>query len=85
MAKKARSPSQRGEKTKAGFIPAEISTPDIPDYVVVELRYEAPVAFSAARFSAPADLLVQRGGGSRRWRDLRGRARGQRHLPVWAG
>lgn len=52
--KKAKSPSQRGEKTKAGFIPAELSPSDIPDYVVVELRYEAPVAVSRAKFVAPA-------------------------------
>ncbi len=53
-AKKAKSPSQPGQKTKAGFLSAELSASDIPDYVVVELRYEAPVAFSAARFAAPA-------------------------------
>jgi subtilisin family serine protease len=53
-ARRARSPSQRGERTKAGFIPAEISETKIPDYVVVELRYEAPVAFGATKFSAPA-------------------------------
>jgi subtilisin family serine protease len=54
MAKKRRSTSQRGQWTKAGFIPAELSESDIPDYVVVELRYEAPVAFRAGRFAAPA-------------------------------
>jgi hypothetical protein len=54
MAKKPRSTSQRGQWTKAGFIPAELSESDIPDYVVIELRYEAPVAFSAAKFAAPA-------------------------------
>lgn len=52
--KKARSRRQVGQKTKAGLVAAGISAPDIPDYVVVELRYEAPVAFSAARFGAPA-------------------------------
>src|SRR5712692_8688234 len=57
--KKARSTSQPGQKTKAGFIPAEISASDIPDYVVVELRYEAPVAFSAAKFAAPAAAARQ--------------------------
>jgi subtilisin family serine protease len=46
--------SQTGRDTKAGFVSTEIEAPDIPDYVVVELRYESPVAFSAARFSAPA-------------------------------
>jgi len=59
MAKKRRSTSQRGERTRAGFIPAELSESDIPDYVVVELRYEAPVAFRAARFAAPAAAAPQ--------------------------
>jgi subtilisin family serine protease len=59
MAKKARRSSQPGQKSKAGFIPAEISASDIPDYVVVELRYEAPVAFSAAKFAAPAAAAPQ--------------------------
>lgn len=46
--------SLTGKDTKAGFVSTEFETPDIPDYVVVELRYESPVAFSASRFSAPA-------------------------------
>src|SRR5262245_24211621 len=49
-----KSTSQIAKKTKAGFVSAEVSELDVPDYVVVELRYEAPVAFSATRFSAPA-------------------------------
>lgn len=52
--KKAKSTSHSGQKTKAGFIPAGVSASDIPDYVVVELRYEAPVAFGASKFAAPA-------------------------------
>ena len=59
MAKKRKSPSQRGERTRAGFIPAEVSKLDVPDYVVAELRYEAPVAFTAARFAAPAEAAPQ--------------------------
>jgi len=52
--KKAKSTSQPGEKTKAGYVPADIPVVDTSDYVIVELRYEAPVAFTAARFGAPA-------------------------------
>jgi subtilisin family serine protease len=59
MAKKRGSPSQRGERTKAGFIPAETAEVDVPDYVVVELRYEAPVAIAAAKFAAPAAAAPQ--------------------------
>jgi hypothetical protein len=51
---KARQASQPARKTKAGLVAAEIPAADIPDYVVVELRYEAPVAFTASRFAAPA-------------------------------
>jgi hypothetical protein len=53
-ARKSKSTGQFGRKTAAGFVAADISEADIPDYVVVELRYEAPVAFSATRFAAPA-------------------------------
>ena len=54
MPKKQPKSSQPGQQTKAGFVPADVSTKDVPDYVVVELRYEAPVAFAAGRFGAPA-------------------------------
>jgi subtilisin family serine protease len=54
-AKKARkSRSTSATKTRAGFVSTATADTDIPDYVVVELRYEAPVAFSAKRFAAPA-------------------------------
>ena len=53
-AKSSRRPSQPARKTKAGLVAAEIPAADVPDYVVVELRYEAPVAFTASRFAAPA-------------------------------
>ena len=54
-ARKARKSRSTGAaKTKAGFVSAATDDADIPDYVVVELRYEAPVAFSARRFAAPA-------------------------------
>jgi subtilisin family serine protease len=52
--KARRSRSTVATKTRAGFVSTATSDTDIPDYVVVELRYEAPVAFSAKRFSAPA-------------------------------
>ena len=51
--------SRTGHDTKAGFVSTEIETPDVPDYVVVELRYESPVAFSRSRFSAPAAAAPQ--------------------------
>ena len=38
----------------AGFRMGEYDRPDVPDYVVVELRYEAPVAYTAAKFVASA-------------------------------
>ena len=51
--------SAQGIRTKAGFMSAEIAEADIPDYVVAELRYEAPVAFSARRFAAPEAAAPQ--------------------------
>jgi subtilisin family serine protease len=53
-AKKSKPSSHLGRTTAAGLVPAGISETDVPDYVVVELRYEAPVAFSATKFAAPA-------------------------------
>jgi subtilisin family serine protease len=40
--------------TGPGFTTASYETPDIPDYVVAELRYEKPVAFTTTAFAAPA-------------------------------
>jgi subtilisin family serine protease len=57
--KKPKSTGQPGKKTKAGFSTAEFSALDIPDYVVVELRHEAPVGFSAKGFGAPAAAAPQ--------------------------
>ena len=57
MAKKGA--PRTGQETKAGFISTELKTPDIPDYVVVELRYESPVAFTRSKFAAPADGASQ--------------------------
>jgi subtilisin family serine protease len=59
MAKNKKVVSQTGRDTKAGFVSTEIEASDIPDYVVVELRYESPVAFSRSRFSAPAAAAPQ--------------------------
>ena len=52
--KARRSRSTGATKTRAGFVSTATSDTDLPDYVIVELRYEAPVAFSARRFAAPA-------------------------------
>jgi len=43
-----------GQQTKEGFVVSDFSTPDVPDYVVAELRYEVPVAFTTTKFAAPA-------------------------------
>jgi len=59
MAKKKKIASGTGRQTKAGFVSTEFDAPDIPDYVVVELRYESPVAFSTSRFAAPAAAATQ--------------------------
>jgi subtilisin family serine protease len=54
MAQK-KSSKQRGPKlSKQGFTIAQFERPDIPDYVVAELRYESPVAYTTSRFAAPA-------------------------------
>lgn len=54
MAKKKNVRSQTGEETRKGYVSAEIEPADVQDYVVVELRYESPVAFTASKFAAPA-------------------------------
>jgi hypothetical protein len=59
MAKKRKVSSQTGRETKAGFVSTTTDASGIPDYVVVELRYESPVGFSASRFSAPAAAAPQ--------------------------
>jgi subtilisin family serine protease len=43
-----------GVQTRQGFLSAPVAEPDVPDYVLVELRYESPVAFTRSRFVAPA-------------------------------
>jgi subtilisin family serine protease len=59
MPKKKKITSQTGQQTKEGFVSTEFETPDIPDYVVVELRYESPVAFTASKFVAPGAAAPQ--------------------------
>jgi hypothetical protein len=44
----------RKRQTTPGFETAPFKTPDLPDYVVAELRYESPVAFTTSSFVAPA-------------------------------
>jgi hypothetical protein len=48
-----------GVQTKEGFLISRLKTPPVPDYVIAELRYESPVAFSAAKFEAPAAAEAQ--------------------------
>lgn len=57
--KKSKSTSQTGQNTKAGFVSSPFDAPSVPDYVIVELRYEAPVAFNAAKFGAPSASAPQ--------------------------
>jgi hypothetical protein len=59
MAKASKGQGSFGKMTKAGFAPAEFAEPTTPDYVVVQLRYEAPVAVAAARFAAPGAAKPQ--------------------------
>ena len=59
MPRTTRTSSQTGQQTKRGFVSTKFEAPDIPDYVVVELRYESPVAYTASRFAAPAAAAPQ--------------------------
>jgi hypothetical protein len=52
--KSTASMSRSYKETKAGVVDASIGEVDFPDYVVAELRYESPVAFTPAGFGAPA-------------------------------
>ena len=54
MAKKPTVAGTTGRKTRAGFVSSDVEIPDTSDYVVVELRYESPVAYTASKFVAPA-------------------------------
>jgi hypothetical protein len=46
-------------ETKQGYLSAPIAEASVPDYVVAELRYESPVAFTASSFAAPAAAAPQ--------------------------
>lgn len=53
---------RKGPKlSKQGFALDQFERPDIPDYVVAELRYESPVAYTTSRFAAPAEGASQAG------------------------
>jgi subtilisin family serine protease len=54
MAKNSSRSARPPKLGRHGFTMAPFETPDIPDYVVAELRYESPVAFTRSRFAAPA-------------------------------
>lgn len=54
MARSSKPNARLGTFSKAGYISTQFDEVSAPDYVVVELRYEAPVALAAERFSAPA-------------------------------
>ncbi len=58
MAKRRRI-AQAARQTSHGFAAAEFEAPSVPDYVVVELRYESPVAYTASRFAAPAEAAPE--------------------------
>ncbi len=53
MATKRRRGSRIGESTRQGFISTRAEAAGVPDYVVVELRYESPIAPTASGFVAP--------------------------------
>jgi subtilisin family serine protease len=59
MAKRKKVSSPTGQVTRAGFVSTDVDTSEIPDYVVVELRYESPVAYTRSRFAAPAAAAPQ--------------------------
>lgn len=59
MAQKRTSPRMSGRITKEGYLSAAYAVPPVPDYVVVELRHESPVAFTAAKFEAPPAAASQ--------------------------
>lgn len=54
MARKSKASAGTPKASKPGFTMGSFEPPQTPDYVVAELRYEAPIALAAARFAAPA-------------------------------
>jgi Subtilase family len=59
MPKKIKSTRHPGQQTRQGYISTEFEMPEAPDYVIAELRYESPVAFTTVRFAAPAAVEPQ--------------------------
>lgn len=59
MAKKTRAGSQTGQQTKEGFVSTQFEAVDIPDYVLVELRYESPVSYTASKFVAASAVATE--------------------------
>lgn len=59
--KRVRSPRVRpqGRLTRAGYVSAGVEAPPTPDYVVVELKAQAPVSPVGARFAAPAAAAAE--------------------------
>lgn len=51
-----------GRETNEGYVAGDFEAPDVSDYVVAELRYETPVAYTASRFTAPAPAAPQADG-----------------------
>ncbi len=54
MAQKRSAGGRPPRQGKEGFTISAFEAPDIPDYVVAELRYESPIVYTRARFAAPA-------------------------------
>jgi hypothetical protein len=51
-----------GRETNEGYVAGDFEAPDVSDYVVAELRYETPVAYTASHFTAPAPAAPQADG-----------------------
>jgi subtilisin family serine protease len=54
MAQKRKRDSRTGQSTRQGFVSTKLEPTGTPDYVVVELRYESPIAPTSSGFVAPA-------------------------------
>jgi subtilisin family serine protease len=54
MARRRRVKRKPPKLGKKGFVISVFETPDVADYVVAELRYESPVAYTRSRFAAAA-------------------------------
>lgn len=59
MARKRTAPRWAGQIARQGYLSAAYAAPDVPDYVVAELRHESPVAYTAAKFAAPVAAAPQ--------------------------